>query len=452
MSIHPIDPSRDAAEPVELSRRGFLATSAGLLGAGALLSAAGCQPGSSSAADDWAAPIAKAGPRVQPDQPIRMAVIGTGGMGTGHCEAFCSINEKGKDKVQIVAVSDVCKSHLDRAHKKCADKQKIEVAKYGSYKELLARDDIHAVLIASPEHWHGQMAIDAVAAGKDVYCEKPMTLHLDEAVRLRKTVLANPSTIFQVGTQMMQVPKFHEARKLIKSGAIGKAVWSQTSYCRNSKDGEWNYYAIDKNWKPGENLDWEAWCGPSGPAKWDPLVYARWRRYRKYSTGIIGDLLVHVMTPLMLALDQGWPVRVTSLATHAVDEKMENHDQINITVEFETGHIMVVAGSTANEVGLETLIRGHKGNIYLGSNNCVVRPERIYSEESDEKTIKCEDIGNDQDVHRLAWLRCIRTREHPPADVDLSTKVMVVVDLATRSAWDGRTWRFDPATMRATAV
>lgn len=434
-----------STDSFDLSRRGFLAQSAGLLGAAALIS--GCNSDGSLA---WGpAPIGKPHAPVRDDEPIRMAVIGTGGMGTGHCDAFISLAEKGKEKVQIVALSDVCQSHLDRAHKKCTEKQKIEVAKYAKYKDLLGREDIHGVLIASPEHWHAQMAIDAVAAGKDVYCEKPMTLRLPEALRVREVVLANPSVVFQVGTQMMQLPRYHEARKLIKAGTIGKPVWSQTSYCRNSKDGEWNYYGLDKNWKPGENLDWDSWCGPSGPAKWDPLVFARWRRYSKYSTGIIGDLLVHVMTPLMLALDQGWPTRVTAVAGHMVDKAMDNHDQINITVEFENEHIMVVAGSTANEVGLETLIRGHKGNIYLGGNNCVVRPERIYSEEFDEKTIKCEDIGNDQDVHRLAWLRCIRTREKPPADVDLSTKVMVVVDLATRSAWEGRSYRFDPRTMSA---
>lgn len=429
--------------PYESSRRGFLVQSAGLLGAAALLQ--GCQTGGLSLGP---VPVAKPHEPVSSDEPIRMAVIGTGGMGTGHCDAFCSIHEKGKEKVRIVALSDVCDSHLDRAHKKVTSKQPgVEVGRYRNYKELLARPDIHGVLIASPEHWHAQMAIDAVAAGKDVYCEKPMTLRLPEALRVREVVLANPSVVFQVGTQMMQLPRYHEARKLIKSGAIGKAVWSQTSYCRNSKDGEWNYYGLDKNWKPGVNLDWDAWCGPSGPAKWDPLVFARWRRYSRYSTGIIGDLLVHVMTPLMLALDMGWPTRVTAIGARMVDKAMDNHDQINITVEFENEHIMQVVGSTANEVGLETMIRGHKGNIYLGGNNCVVRPERIYAEELDEKTIKCEDIGNDQDVHRLAWLRCIRTRERPPADVDLSTKVMVVVDLATRSAWEGRSMRFDPRTM-----
>ena len=98
------------------------------------------------------------------------------------------------------------------------------------------------------------------------------------------------------------------------------------------------------------------------------------------------------------------------------------------------------------------MIRGHKGNIYLGNNNCVVRPERLFAEEVDEKTIQCPDIGNDQDVHRLAWLKSIRTRETPLATVELGLKVMVIVDLATKSMWDGRAYTFDPKTMTAAAV
>jgi predicted dehydrogenase len=244
---------------------------------------------------------------------------------------------------------------------------------------------------------------------------------------------------------MTRMPKFHEARKLIKAGAIGTPTFSQTSYCRNSKHGEW-HYTINPQWQPGVNLDWERWCGPLGSMPWDPKVYYQWRRYPQTSTGIIGDLLVHVMTPLMLAIDQGWPVRVSATGGHLVDKDMKNPDNINIIAQFETGHQMMVAGSTCNEAGLETMIRGHEANIYLNSRHCVVRPERIFAEDADEKTVECPDIGNDQDVHRLEWLKSLRTREQPLSSVELGMKVMVIVDLATRSIWEGGSFRFDPKT------
>ncbi|GAB5496962.1 MAG: Gfo/Idh/MocA family oxidoreductase [Phycisphaerales bacterium] len=432
------------------SRRQFLGTAATVAG-GAGLAAAGCgglggRYGGGIKTVPTVAP--QPGVKLGDNEPIRVGVIGTGGMGTGHCNSIISLAEQGRTKAQIAALCDVNDLRVQNAQKQCQDRQGIEVPTYRDYRELLARDDIHAVLIASTEHWHAQHAIDALTAGKDVYCEKPLTLRLDQTMDVRRHVLDNPDRIFQVGTQMMMLPKYLEARKAIKAGKIGTPVWSQTSYCRNSKTGEWNYYHIDENWAPGVNVDWDAWCGHLGPREWDPKVLARWRRYKDFSTGIIGDLLVHVMTPLILAVDAGWPTRVTASGHHVVDMDMENHDQVNLNVEFENGHTMVIAGSTANEVGLETMIRGHEANIYLNSRHCEIRPERIFVDEIDAERIECPDIGNDQDQLRLNWLECIRTREEAVSNIDLASKVMVAVDLATRSMWEGGAFKFDPKTMR----
>ena len=98
--------------------------------------------------------------------------------------------------MRIVALADVCQSRLANAHKKCADKQEgQQVDTYGDYTELLARPDLHGVLIAAPEHWHAKIAEDAIVAGKDVYCEKPMTYHLADAIRLWDVVAANPERL-----------------------------------------------------------------------------------------------------------------------------------------------------------------------------------------------------------------------------------------------------------------
>jgi predicted dehydrogenase len=254
--------------------------------------------------------------------------------------------------------------------------------------------------------------------------------------------------MLEVGTQYTLIPSYIEAKRIIAEGTIGKPVSSQTSYCRNSKEGEWLYYEIDPQWQPGVNLDWREWCGPLGRRDWDPEVYARWRRYRDYSTGIMGDLLVHRMAPLMMALDVGWPARVTASGGHYVDKAMENHDQINLTIEFEGEHTMIVAGSTANELGLETVIRGHKANLFVGGRNTVMRPERLYVEELEETTIEGPDYGNPQDLLRLDWLDVIRRRKAPASDVHLGTQVMVIVDLATRSLWEGGAFGYDPDRQR----
>jgi predicted dehydrogenase len=294
------------------------------------------------------------------------------------------------------------------------------------------------------------MAIEAIAAGKDVYVEKPLCMHFEDALKLRK-VVDNNSQILQVGTQYMMFPRYAEAKKLIAAGTIGHPTLSQTSYCRNSADGEW-LYEIDPTVKPGETLDWKAWCGPEGEQPWDTNVYHRWRRYRKWSTGIVGDLLPHWMTPMLWALDVGWPVRVSGAGGHYVFKDMENHDQVFLTVEFEKEHTMVVAGSVCNDTGLEVLIRGHKGNILLGGNNCVLQPQSTFHEELDPQEIQCLGGDDPQNDLRLNFFKSVRTREPNQSPIEYACKAMVIIDLATRSLWDQRAYEFDPKTMTAHVV
>ncbi|MCC7012130.1 MAG: Gfo/Idh/MocA family oxidoreductase [Planctomycetes bacterium] len=428
------------------SRRDVLALGAAAM-AGACVAGSGAKRFVAARGADRARP--------QPGQPIRIGIVGMGApstpaMGFAHLQRFCALAKAGNENVQVVAISDCAKPYLERGVEFAAREQGLDVKGYRDYRDLLARDDLHGVLVATPEHWHAQISIDAMMKGIDVYCEKPMTYDLEQALALRATVNANPQNVFQCGTQFLQHRKYWKARELIASGAIGKPTFSQTSYCRNSKNGEW-LYGIDDKVVPGEMLDWDMWCGPAGKQPFDPAVFFRWRRYKTWSSGIVGDLLVHVTTPLVYALDQGWPTRVTASGGHYVDHAMENFDQVNLTVEFEKGHTMTIAGSTCNETGVETLVRGHEANLYLASNDCVLRPEHIFAEEKEEQTFvsPAMPVQNDQDAHRLHWMQCMRTREKAIGDVDTASKVMVIVDLAHRSMFEGCAWSFDPATMTA---
>jgi predicted dehydrogenase len=437
--------------PTNPSRRQFLSTTAAA--AGVFAASSSCTTVAGSRFDWRSRPVPKAAkpPAIGPDDTIRMAIIGPGGMGSAHMRSTVDQAKKGEEKVEIVALAEVCKPRLDEALGWLRENQPgVEVEGYRDYKQLLARDDIHCVLIASPEHWHATHAVDAIAAGKDVYLEKPMTLRLDDALWLRAVMQANPEMRLQVGTQYMTWGKYQAAKELIAANKIGKPVFSQTSYCRNSKGGEW-LYGIDESVEPGEMLDWEAWCGPLGVQEWDTEVYHRWRRYRDYSTGIIGDLLVHMMTPMVYALDCGWPTRVNASGGHYIDKAMENHDQVNLTVEFEAEHTMIVAGSTCNSTGLPPLIRGHEANLELGGNNCVLRPEQPFVDDIDPEEIECDNSAP-QEKLRLNWLSCVRSREQNVSQVDLASHVMVIVDLATRSMWDGQSYSFDPATLESKPI
>lgn len=376
---------------------------------------------------------------------VRIGVIGPGGMGSGHVGSFCGFHKDGRFPVDLVALSDVAIPHMERAKAMADERQSnVKIALHQDYRRLLDMKDVDGVVNATPEHWHCQIGVEAIQAGKDVYGEKPLTLTIEEGFRVKAAVDASKQ-IFQVGTQKMALSKYRAAREMVAAGKIGKPLWSQTGYCRNTPSGEWNYYGIENDLKPGVNLDWDMWCGPKGKRPWDPLVYHRWRRYKDFSTGIIGDLLVHEMTPLMYALDSDYPVRVHCAGAHMIDLEMENHDQVLITAQFPDGHTMIVAGNTNNEQSFTNMIRGQKGTIYLGGKDAELRPERPFVDDVEAEKSDLPEV-HDQDMLRLNWLECIKSREPNFSQVEFATKMMVVVDLATRSAWDGRAWAFDPGT------
>src|SRR5689334_22261777 len=167
---------------------------------------------------------------------IHVGMIGMGGMGTVHLQAFMKQTEEEKD-IQVVAVSDIYTRRKQRARDiaKLTDKDV-----HHDYRDLLARNDVDAVLIAAPDHWHGQMAVDALAAGKDVYLEKPMTHTLEEA-RAVVDAVRKYNRILQVGNQGLSAPSTHRSKEVIEAGEIGPLLCAQATSARNSLLGEWNY-------------------------------------------------------------------------------------------------------------------------------------------------------------------------------------------------------------------
>ena len=144
-----------------------------------------------------------------------------------------------------------------------------------------------------------------------------------------------------------------------------------------------------------------------------------------------------------------WPARVYCSGTHMIDHDMENHDQVIMNVEFPDGHTMVVAGATNNEQGLNDMIRGQQGTLYFAGKDVDLRPENQFVDDVEPEKVSCPQV-QDQDELRKNWLKCMVSREEPFSPVEFATKVMVAVDLATRSAWDGKAYGFDKATMSVT--
>ncbi len=269
--------------PTPSSRRAFLnhaSAAAAVLGAAAPLLAKGdkgIKPGVSARS---ASRVVGANDR------IHVGMIGVGGMGTVHLQAFMKQTDEEKD-IQIVAVSDIYTKRKQRARDiaKLTDKEV-----HHDYRELLARNDVDAVLIAAPDHWHGQMALDALAAGKDVYLEKPMTHTLEEARALVDAV-KKYDRILQVGNQGLSAPSTRKSKELIDAGEIGPLLCAQATSARNSLLGEWNY-RVEPEGTP-ENIDWNRWLGSAPKRPFNADRYFRFRKYWDYSGGIATDLFFH---------------------------------------------------------------------------------------------------------------------------------------------------------------
>ena len=215
-------------DTTDLSRRDFLKTTA----AGTVAAASSVLPG--------AVPAAHAGPAVSPriigaNDRIGVAVVGVGGMGSGHLKHV--LEQMPGENATIVAVADV----WEKARKKAQAATKLEDKNvYADYRKLLEQKDVDAVIVATPDHWHATIAIAALETGRHVYVEKPMTRYLKDGFALLDAV-KRTKCLVQLGTQGCTEPKWQRAREIVQSGKLGRLLWAQGSYCRNNPHGEWNY-------------------------------------------------------------------------------------------------------------------------------------------------------------------------------------------------------------------
>jgi len=235
-----------------------------------------------------------------PNDKIQIALIGAGGMGTGDAQYAQQI-----PGVKLVAVADLYDGRLERA------KERWGATLFTSrdYREVLARKDVDAVIIGTSDHWHSKISIDAMEAGKDVYCEKPMV----QKIKQGKDVVAaakRTGRILQVGSQYASSMVFHRAKDLMAQGAIGELNLVEASLDRSTAIGAWQY-TMPPDASPAR-VDWDRYVSNTNKRTWDPKRFFRWRNYQDYGTGVAGDLYVHLLTGLHVVTGSAGPTRVYS--------------------------------------------------------------------------------------------------------------------------------------------
>ncbi len=277
----------------------------------------------------------------KPGRKLKIGIIGFGGRGESLIKALGFIHPKNLDdlkkaatgnkhdsrykefieqedlNIEITGICDVYDIHAERAMIASANIGRVgtngkfgeKAKRYKTYKELLAADNIDAVIIATPDHWHARMVIDAANAGKHVYVEKPLTRTVPEVYKVVEAVKKN-NIVFQLGHQGRQTDSYLKAQEIIKKKLLGHVSLIEVATNRNSPNGAW-VYPIDEEASP-QNIDWEQFLGNAPKRPFNLERFFRWRCWWDYGTGLSGDLLTHEYDAINQIMNLGIPHKATA--------------------------------------------------------------------------------------------------------------------------------------------
>ena len=453
------------------SRRSFLSK----LAAGSVL-AAGAPTILSGSEAPRARPMRRVKKRSANDQ-IQIAIIGAGGMGTIDVNTALDI-----EGVKLVAACDLYDGRLEKAKeewgKQGEEDEEVEVDVFTTrdYREVIARDDVDAVIVATPDHWHRRISIDAMQAGKAVYCEKPMVHRIDEGRDLIDVQRATGKT-FQVGSQGMSSLGNEKARELFEDGAIGMLTYAEGFWARNSPGGAWQYEIPED--ASEETVDWDTFLGNAPKVPFDATRFFRWRNYRDYGTGVSGDLFVHLFSSLHFIVSAIGPDRI--MATGGLRFWKDGRDVPDVMLGMfdypETQHHppfnLSLRVNFADGTSGNTVLRlvGTEGALDIGWTDVTLRrnkrwapTDELRQQQEDERTARYGERkqmlppsevvyeaeegywGAHQD-HFTNFFEGMRTGETVPEDAVFGYRAAAPALLCNDSYFEEKMLRWDPVTM-----
>lgn len=411
------------SKPNQLSRRRFITNSAAAGAAVPLYisSSALAKPGSPGA-----------------NERIQVGLIGAGGMGRSNLKNCAKY-----DDVEVTGICEVWKKRRDAAIAEHDGKPK----PYVDYRDMLQQDDVDAVIIATPPHWHALMAIDACEAGKDIYLQKPMTMHLAESLAVKAAVRKH-DCISQVGTQIHARDNYHRVVDHVRSGDLGRIGVARTFNMVNmGAEGVGNAPNCDVP----DGLDWELWVGPGPMRPCHPMIIktsGTHSAFMDYSGGWSACWGPHIIDLPVWALELGLPTMVSSSGGRYVCQDAGDAHDTQETIlqypEFTLTWMMSQINSyrfdLKGRVGI--YFHGVNGTLYAdyGMHEIVPEGERMKDAKEPKKSVP-DSPGQERE-----WLDCIRSREQPSCDVFYHHKVNVPIVLGNLSLKVGRAIHFDPET------
>ncbi|HPT28370.1 MAG TPA: Gfo/Idh/MocA family oxidoreductase [Bryobacteraceae bacterium] len=399
---------------------------------------------------------------------VNIAFIGNGMQFEGLVRGFKARREQKKD-IHIAACCDVWEPRL-----KFGMEQSGAEKAYKDYREVLARKDIDGVVLAVPDHWHYQMASDAMAAGKDVYLEKPMTRTVEEAAKLNAQSQKS-GRLIQLGGSGPATKLYWKVNDYLKAGKAGKILWGLISYNRNTRTGMWDYPIPgvgDTPWPEAkfnpDTIDWKMWLGSAPKRKLSAERYFRWRKFWDYSTGNAGDLLYHRLGMMSTMIGFDFPTRAVGIGGTYVQKNREVPDTYMTMIEYPGDYAINMVSCMANESSVPETVYANWATIQIVNTPpapgaprrprsvAVVKAERQFQKEFREANDGKTEVTIEPEVSASLgdnWVDCMRSREAPVYNALRGYQVMVAIALGVESYRKGKVMAFDPArqVMRSSA-
>ncbi len=390
---------------------------------------------------------------------LRIGFIGVGGRCQAHVDSAIQLHSRG-GTVELAAVCDVYNRNNTRTAAKIEWKTGKRPTITGDYRDIINDKSIDAVVIATPDHWHARQTIDALKAGKHVYCEKPMTHTVEEALAVHKA-WKESGLVMQVGVQSTSLPVWGKVNEAIRAGELGKVLQYQTEFFRNSDMGQWRYYGLSKDMSP-KNIDWDMFLGrefdlaPDMP--FDRAKYAQWRCYWDFGSGMFTDLFVHRTTSMLKATGLRFPGRVVGAGgTYLEYDGRGVPDVATVAADFPEGvQGLVTATMCCGNTPIRQMIRGHHASVVFGTGEeftgydvVAERPQVTHDSSIVDKRVEVGKVENTSLTHFQNFTEAVAAGDPDAVNCspELGAAAMTVVKLGARSYREGKVYHFDRDSM-----